>query len=161
MSPSFDFPDPPLFTTGTVGPPGERVFYLQVGDADAPVALKMEKQQVAALAEHLAGLLADLPPLDDVVAAPALVEPVAAAWAVGGIGIAVDDDDGRITIVVQELVPDDVPEEDAATARMRVDRDQIAGFVARALELVAAGRPTCRFCGFPMDPAGHLCPRAN
>ncbi|MFT4166157.1 MAG: DUF3090 domain-containing protein [Microlunatus sp.] len=34
-------------------------------------------------------------------------------------------------------------------------------FVARAQALVAAGRPPCPFCLQPLDPAGHVCPRAN
>jgi uncharacterized repeat protein (TIGR03847 family) len=34
-------------------------------------------------------------------------------------------------------------------------------FVARAQVLVAAGRPPCPFCLQPLDPAGHICPRAN
>ncbi len=34
-------------------------------------------------------------------------------------------------------------------------------FSKRAQSVVAAGRPPCQFCGQPLDPAGHLCPRAN
>jgi uncharacterized repeat protein (TIGR03847 family) len=34
-------------------------------------------------------------------------------------------------------------------------------FVARAQALVAAGRPSCPFCLQPIDPHGHICPRAN
>lgn len=34
-------------------------------------------------------------------------------------------------------------------------------FVARAQALVAAGRPPCPFCLQPLDPSGHVCPRAN
>ena len=34
-------------------------------------------------------------------------------------------------------------------------------FVARAQALVSAGRPPCPFCLQPIDPAGHICPRAN
>ena len=34
-------------------------------------------------------------------------------------------------------------------------------FVARAQALVSAGRPPCPFCLQPLDPAGHICPRAN
>jgi hypothetical protein len=26
---------------------------------------------------------------------------------------------------------------------------------------VAAGRPPCPFCLQPLDPGGHICPRAN
>ncbi len=34
-------------------------------------------------------------------------------------------------------------------------------FVARAQALVSAGRPPCPFCLQPLDPSGHICPRAN
>ena len=34
-------------------------------------------------------------------------------------------------------------------------------FSKRAQSVVAAGRPPCQFCGQPLDPSGHLCPRAN
>ena len=34
-------------------------------------------------------------------------------------------------------------------------------FVARANALVSAGRPPCPFCLQPLDPQGHICPRAN
>jgi len=34
-------------------------------------------------------------------------------------------------------------------------------FARRSLALVAAGRAPCPFCGEPLDPEGHICPRAN
>jgi len=34
-------------------------------------------------------------------------------------------------------------------------------FVERSLRTVAAGRPPCPFCGLPLDPTGHICPRKN
>ena len=34
-------------------------------------------------------------------------------------------------------------------------------FIARAKRVVDAGRPPCPFCGQPLDPSGHLCPRHN
>jgi uncharacterized repeat protein (TIGR03847 family) len=34
-------------------------------------------------------------------------------------------------------------------------------FAKRAQTVVAAGRPPCQFCGNPVDPEGHICPRAN
>jgi uncharacterized repeat protein (TIGR03847 family) len=51
---SFDFERPDRFTTGTVGEPGQRVFYLQARQGRQLVTLKTEKEQVRALAEHLA-----------------------------------------------------------------------------------------------------------
>ena len=49
MSPPFDFVCE-HFTAGTVGPPGQRVFYLQAGAAAQLVTLRCEKQQVGASA---------------------------------------------------------------------------------------------------------------
>ncbi|MEO8106384.1 MAG: DUF3090 family protein, partial [Actinomycetes bacterium] len=34
-------------------------------------------------------------------------------------------------------------------------------FVERAESVIAAGRPPCPFCTLPLDPDGHICPRAN
>jgi len=45
--------------------------------------------------------------------------------------------------------------------RVRLTPTDTRAFVARALKLVAAGRPPCPFCGLPLDPAGHVCPRQN
>ena len=61
MSTSFDFDEPDHFTAGTVGEPGHRIFFLQAAQAGSVATLRLEKQQVAALAEYLAGILADLP----------------------------------------------------------------------------------------------------
>jgi hypothetical protein len=30
-----------------------------------------------------------------------------------------------------------------------------------ALEVVAAGRPRCQFCGYPLEPENHICPAMN
>ena len=45
--------------------------------------------------------------------------------------------------------------------RVRLSGAAARAFVRRALAVVAAGRPDCPFCGQPMDPEGHVCPRAN
>ena len=55
----FVFDPPERFVAGTVGQPGERTFYLQARQDDRLVTLKLEKQQVAALAELLGELLSD------------------------------------------------------------------------------------------------------
>src|SRR5436190_152916 len=48
MSTSFEI-DVDLLTTGTVGPPGQRVFYLQARQGNRVLSLRLEKTQVAAL----------------------------------------------------------------------------------------------------------------
>lgn len=164
MSRSFDLEAPDRFTAGAVGPPGQRLFYLQGRQGRRVVTLKCEKEHVGALAEHLAGMLAKLPSgaggqsPDDL----ALVEPVAAVWAVGSLGVGYDEAHDRLVIVAGELVDEDKePHAEPASARFAITRAQAAAFVQRARGLVRAGRPICPLCSGPMDASGHVCPRSN
>ena len=161
MSASFDFEAPDHFTTGTVGPSGQRIFDLQAREARRIVTLKVEKEQIRALAEYLPGFGARLQGKAE--AAPddlALLEPVEAAWDVGSIGVGYDEGRDRILVEPGEAVEEEGGEEPAA-ARFRITRAQAAGFVERAQELMRGSRPACPLCTQPMDPAGHMCPRKN
>jgi len=186
-SASYDFDAPDFFTTGTVGPSGRRVFYLQAREGGRVVTLKLEKEQVGALGEYLAKLLADLPKPGPLPTDMALLEPVQEAWVVGSLGVAYDESADRILIVAEELTEEAEDEEDeeegeaaveteaeaaaaaaaveeasdTAKARFRLTRPQAAAFVERARALVQAGRPICRTCGLPIDPDGHPCPGTN
>src|SRR5262245_35950979 len=115
MSPSQDFPAPDLFTTGTVGPLGQRVFYIQAREGEVLLTLKAEKEQVGALAEYLAELLEKLGrPTGDVAPSPELVEPIVPAWAVRSLAVGYDGEQKRIVIVAEELrEPPEGEEEDA------------------------------------------------
>lgn len=159
---SFDLPSPDVFTTGTVGPPGQRVFYLQAREADLVVTIRCEKQQVAALAEYFGGLLDDLDPAPFGVVSDDLdlVEPVEELWTLGPIGVAYDEPGDRIVVVLEELVDDEV-EGSGATVKVRLSRAQVWAFVSHARQVVSSGRPPCRFCGLPLDVEGHACPRMN
>jgi uncharacterized repeat protein (TIGR03847 family) len=162
VSESYRLDTPDHFTVGTVGPPGQRTFYLQGREAGSLVTLKCEKTQVAALGDYLAGLLArmkgDAPAAG---VAQALLEPIEAAWPVGSLGVGYDEASDRIIVVANEAVDDEqeTPAE-AASARFAITREQAATFVAHANKLQRAGRPTCPMCGEPKD-ATHVCPRAN
>jgi uncharacterized repeat protein (TIGR03847 family) len=167
MSSSFEFPDVERVTVGTVGQPGQRTFYLQVRHAQQLVTLKMEKQQVAALAQLLAQLLSDLPtPEAAPTPAPDLEEPVLAEWPVGAMGLAYDQGLDRVVLLAEEVAAaaDDesvaTPGDDGV-ARIAITRGQAAALVIKATQLVSSGRPDCPLCGNPMDPTGHSCPRTN
>jgi len=160
---SFDLPEPDRFTAGTEGPPGQRVFYLQAAAEGHVVTLRLEKAQVAALAEYLASVLADLA-VPDPASVPAeleLVEPVVAEWVVGQIGVVFDEDRDRMVVQAEELLEEEADDTDRGVARFALTRAQVAGFIARAAELVSAGRPPCEFCGRPKDPEGHMCIKTN
>lgn len=177
MNPSFDLERPDHFTAGAVGPPGERVFYLQAHEGDTLVTLKSEKEQVRALGEYLAELLGRLPDTGEAAAGDgALLEPINPAWAVGSIGIGYDEPNGRVVVVLTAAAEEEEEEEgaegsaegsaedaaeDAASARFAVTRGQAAAFVERARALMRAGRPICPMCASAIDPRGHVCPRSN
>jgi uncharacterized repeat protein (TIGR03847 family) len=188
VSESFDLEAPDHFTAGTVGPPGQRVFYMQGREAGLLVTLKVEKEQVRALADYLAGLLARLPTGGGTATPDVdLIEPVEPAWVVASLGVGYDEDSDRVVIVANELsepeeeegegeaeaeaepadpaeleaAADTAENPDAAVARFRVTRGQAAAFVERTRNLVKAGRPLCPICNRPIDPDGHVCVRSN
>jgi uncharacterized repeat protein (TIGR03847 family) len=171
-NPSFEIDSPDHFTAGAVGPPGQRVFYLQSRDAGGLVTLKVEKEHVRALAEYLGGLLARVKGAPGAARGAAeLLEPLEAAWDVGSLAVGYDESQDRVVVEASELIeaeeaeeesaPVPVPEPEPAMARFRITRAQAAAFVERANELMKGGRPTCPVCSRPMDPEGHVCPRAN
>jgi len=155
---SFDFPQAEVFWPGAEGKPGSRVFFLAGGVGDEMVYLRCEKQQVAALGEYLLALLEDLSP--DVEPATDLgdVTPLPFRWDVGEIGVAYDEPGDRIVVVLKELVGED---DKPATARFGFTRARAKAFARFAMQLVSRGRPDCRYCGMPVDPEGHVCPRMN
>lgn len=172
MGRSFEFERVDALVPGAVGPPGQRVFYLQVRAGSQVVSFKCEKQQVAAIAERfvrLANALGTREPDRDVAG---LIEPVLPEWVVAGIALGVDESGGGITMTVEEMVDVPEPDEDfteddvdelldAAEATFRLTPGQALGFAEVAAELLSAGRPPCRLCGRPMEPEGHACPRWN
>ena len=160
MSASFDLEQPDHFTAGAVGPPGQRVFYLQAREGRTLVTLKSEKEQVRALGEYLSTLLERVPDAGDPrPTSLALLEPVQEAWAVGTIGVGYDEAGRRVVVVLTGVVEEEGDE--APSARFALTRAQAAAFVNRAQELMRGGRPICPMCSGPIDPDGHACPRSN
>lgn len=158
MSETLDLGDLDRFTVGAVGAVGRRVFLLQCTNKLVSLTLKVEKQQVAVLAEYLVRLLSDLEHPEDVPHDMELEDATEPRWVVGTLGVSYDEDSDRIVLVAEELVAEG---EDGDVARCAITRAQAAAFAIRATSLVEAGRPPCPMCGLPLDPAGHECPRTN
>ncbi|CAN5446511.1 DUF3090 domain-containing protein [soil metagenome] len=166
MSESWEFDKPGRFTVGTLGEPGRRVFYFQAFADGAEVAVKCEKQQAVALAEHLVNLLADLPGDDAEAVLPAeALPPTDLHWTVGSISIGVDRGESRLVVLLEELLIDEEDDEpitrDPARLRVHLTRDQVKAYASQVEALAATGRPICRLCEQPIDPDGHACPRLN
>jgi uncharacterized repeat protein (TIGR03847 family) len=178
------FDPPERFVTGTVGPPGQRTFFLQARSGSRLVSVSLEKQQVVALAERVdqlldevmssqstEGIVPALAPLDLEDAEP-LEQPIEEEFRAGTMTLSWDPDDERVVIEVfpfteaavvsPEQVDEDFEEpEPEEILLVRLDAGSARAFVKRAERVVEAGRPTCPFCGGPVDPDGHLCVRAN
>ncbi len=177
--------DPPeRFVAGTVGEPGLRVFFLQARAQGRITSVALEKQQVALLAEQVDKLLDEVlrvsggevavPPATE--AAPEdlapLDQPIEEDFRVGTLALGWDPGTERLVIVAQApgeddaevagpAIDDDDEIDGPEVLRVRLTADMAREFARRAHSVVSAGRPACPFCGLPLDPAGHICPRAN
>ena len=158
MSEGYDLSHPERITVGAVGPAGSRLFLLQCRQGPVLLTLKIEKQQVAVVADYLARIVRDQQRPGHLPDGLPLEEPAEPAWVVGTVGVSYDEVEDRITLVIEELVPDD---ESGAIARLSITREQAAAFAIEATRLVESGRPPCPLCGSPLDPSGHECPRTN
>ncbi len=182
----YAFEPPERFVAGTVGEPGDRVFYLQARGGGRVVSVALEKVQVTLLAEKLDELLVEahrrfgltLPEVGAMVPDnEPLDTPVDEEFRVGTLGLAYDVETATVVIEAiavgdaeaEELEADTEPEDvdvEAETAdldrlRVRLTPAATRDFIERAKRVVAAGRPPCPLCGQPLDPKGHLCPRHN
>lgn len=164
---SFDQPD--RFIVGTIGAPGEREFYFQVRQKNILISLATEKSQATALAERITTIIREIKksaPLSAVNAGPVddlpLELPLDSEFVVGAIGIAFDPSLLEIEISFRAEDGDEVEDEDSGPiVEIHLDLSMALAFAQRTMALVAAGRPLCPFCISPIDPRGHLCPRAN
>lgn len=165
----FSWPD--RVVVGVIGDPGSRAFYLQVRAAQQLVTLALEKQQSAALAEKIDEVLDQLgavegnpfsvpagTPLELVDNDP--LEPVEVQFRIGAISLGWDATTSQIVIELYPLGEDDdeeVPADADEMLLVRVPVGTARAFAKRTREIVAAGRPLCPLCGYPMDPEGHVC----
>jgi uncharacterized repeat protein (TIGR03847 family) len=179
--PVLEFDPPERFVAGTVGPPGQRTFFLQASAGSRLTSVSLEKQQVSTLADRLAALLDDYADLRGADAVDEAVEdlaplatPIEDEFRVGTMSLGWDaernvvilechdaqdavevDDEGEPTVEPEH------PGESETILRVVIEPVQARAFARRCVKLVTAGRPPCPFCGGPLDPTGHVCPRAN
>ena len=165
----FDLNPVDRITADAVGPPGERVFYLQARQGQRLVTLICEKEHIAALALATDQLLLALADEDaDAVVEPDpvlsrgmdLELPLDPAFRTGQVNLGYDEVSERMVIIAYELLPED-DEAMPSVARFWATPAQMRAFSIHGQEVVAAGRPKCAMCGEPIDPEGHFCPRKN
>lgn len=185
--PVLEFDPPERFTAASVGPPGQRTFYLQAASGQQVVTVGCEKEQVAVLGERIndvldrvAGSAASEEAATAVADADGLTEPVEESFRVSAISLVWTEDRQVLRIdLVDQVDPEELEEVDDEAVRevmQAIARENTVepfilrvvlpaararAFARRCSAAVAGGRPSCPFCGNPIDPEGHVCPRAN
>jgi uncharacterized repeat protein (TIGR03847 family) len=156
---------------GAIGEPGQRVFYIQADKEGSRLTVVVEKEQIALLAQEAVAFLDRI--ADDHPESPAeasalhpslaqVTEPAVPLFRARMIGLGFEPDRDLVLIELREFGEDeDDAGEDGYVARIFATRAQVRAMAARGTEAVAGGRPNCPLCEFPMDPAGHICPRWN
>ena len=215
---SMDLDPVDRITTGAVGEPGQRTFYLQARKGDEVASITVEKQQVQLLSASILEILARVGKEtgegpDET--AMALEEPVEPLWRAGRLSIGYLEDRDLLLLEIHELVAeeDDEDEEDdeeegddeedgspvspevavaerleaieeleeletpetieaiealealdepeGERVRLFATREQMLSLSRHGALIASRGRPTCQFCGNPIDPDGHVCPAMN
>lgn len=174
--PLIEYTDPDRFVAGTVGPAGQRTFFVQAVEGRRITSVSLEKAQVAMLAERIDELLDSLDATADVPAMQPdnepLSTPIEDEFRVGTLTLAWEPELQRLIVecidsTVSVEVDDsgepsvEVDEPDSTTLRIIVQPAVAREFARRAVALLDQGRPPCPLCGEPLDPSGHVCPRAN
>ena len=162
-----EFTRPERFVAGTVGQPGERAFYLQTRSGARLFSVAVEKAQVQAISARIEIMVSEVRkanplitverlPLDD---AP-LELPIDSEFAIGAMSLSWNEETQLICVELFEL-EDDEEDSDGEVVEINITLGMAASFSSRSKAVVNAGRLPCPFCGIPIDPRGHLCPRAN
>lgn len=177
------FDPPERFVAGTVGPPGQRTFFLQARDGSRVVSISLEKQQVEVLAERIDELLDEIMSQQPDAQVPAVApyaledtepldQPIEEEFRAGTMTLSWDPETDQVVVEVfpfseaAVVSPDQVGEdleepEPEEIFLVRIAPGVARAFVQRASAVVGAGRPSCPFCGNPVDADGHLCVRMN
>jgi uncharacterized repeat protein (TIGR03847 family) len=174
----YEFNPVERFVAGTVGVPGERTFFIQARTGSRVVSVVVDKSQVIALGERTKIMLREIKKSDPTVVirsdeiddAP-LEQPIFEEFRAGVIAMAWDAENLVIVYELREMSSTDSGQDEdvifdeselsADLLRVHVSPTQAAAFAKRCLSLASAGRTPCPFCAIPIDPSGHLCPRAN
>ena len=160
------FDPPERFVAGTVGPPGGRTFFLQASGDGRLVSVSLEKLQVSVLADRVNDLLdthaegTASEPVGGGDTDP-LLTPIEDEFRVDTLALAWDAGRGVLVIECHDQDPEEADEEAVQTLRVVLSPPAARAFARRCGAVVSAGRPSCPFCGQPLDPTGHICPRAN
>ncbi len=160
--PKLEFTNLSRLNADSVGEPGQRTFRILADSDSSTAVLWLEKEHLYELAMGIQQLIANLP---ENAGTDGFISPEREApgltrleFKIGKLALGHDGNNGMFLIDAYDF--EDANEE-AATIRIWMDREQMTDFSDEALQVCASGRPICPLCDRPIDPSGHACPRVN
>jgi uncharacterized repeat protein (TIGR03847 family) len=151
-----------FITIGTIGPPGQRTFFLQAAQDDMVISLVIEKEQATALAIAIDNVLTETDATDEQIEHERLelIHPVRPMFRVGRLNMGHDVQRNMIVIIAEEMTAEEG--EQAARVGIWGSREQMLALAREAVIAVASGRPICPLCHEVLDPdEAHVCVRGN
>lgn len=142
---AYDLEDPHHLTVDAVATADGRVWYLQTGQAEVLVTMRIAEGHVEALARAIQAILEDLgrrqphrfTVLDTTVRDMRLVNPLTPAFRITHVGLGYDEERDRMTLLFQGLRADTT----VVLARIVVSRRRILAWSHHALRVVSRPPP--------------------
>lgn len=177
MEPTHRYAFPDRFVSGAVGVVEHRIFFVQTRQGSRMTNVVCEPQQIRVLAEHISEVLKELEGFG-IFAEPAtnrarphdsgpLDVPLDEDFRAGTMAITWVPDPASLQIelfalgVYQRLNEPGSQSKPGEALQVSITLDQARDFIVRTGQLLGTDTPSCPFCGQPIWPGGHLCPRCN
>ena len=152
----------------TFGEPGRRTFQLAIEAGKSHGIVWLEKEMLLQLALRIQESIQSLP--SEVRERPG--QPVDEEWSGDALSLDfkagqmalefnVDKNSFGLTAYEIEDQESEGTNAEASSVRFWITVEQASTLAEESLRICAAGRPRCFLCGLPIDPEGHVCPRAN
>ena len=149
----------------TFGQPGQRTFRLDLHAGSAFCSVWMEKEQLFQLGVYLKDIVGALSAEDKARES----EPREPTWSggeatidfkAGQFMLSHDGESNSFYVQAHERETEEEQQE-MESVSFWITVAQAEALSEESLKICAAGRPTCFLCGQPINPEGHVCPRAN
>ena len=154
----------------TFGEPGRRTFRIDLHSGSAFCSVWLEKEQLFQLGVYLRDFVAGLS-AEEKARESSPQEP---GWGggeetidfkAGQMYLSHDRETNSFYMQAHERESgeeqEESPAEEAQSVSFWMTLPQATDLAEESLRICAAGRPTCFLCGQPINPEGHVCPRAN
>jgi uncharacterized repeat protein (TIGR03847 family) len=160
-TPRYDFGTAVSVDAEAIGQPGQRRFRLMVRSSGQTAALWMEKQQLQGLGawfeEVIEKLDREQPNTEPDIEPTPFGDAFDIELRASQLALGYAEEEGLFAVHAFDAEAAAGP----PAFRCQLSRGQCRVLCRKIAEVVAGGRPICPLCDLPIDPTGHVCPKAN